>query len=50
MLRQSAEAVFPQRVYREFLEDIEELIDVRTGVQRQLKVVDRVRWAYSKWL
>lgn len=50
ILRQWAKAVLPGQVYREFLEDVDELIDVRTGVQRQMRVIERIRWAYSKWL
>jgi len=49
-LRQNGETVFPSEVNREFLEDINELVDVRLGIARQLKVVERIRWAYWKWL
>ncbi|KAF1987212.1 NCA2-domain-containing protein [Aulographum hederae CBS 113979] len=50
VLRQSASRLFPRQVFRDFLEDIDDLVDIRTGVQRQMKVVDRIRWAYAKWL
>lgn len=50
LLRQNALQVLPSEIYREFLEEINDLVDLRTGVERQLKVVDRMRWAYSRWL
>ncbi|KAF2457940.1 ATP synthase regulation protein NCA2-domain-containing protein [Lineolata rhizophorae] len=50
VLRQTAHQVLPKGVFRDFLEDLEELVDIRTGVERQLKVVQRMRWAYSKYL
>lgn len=50
VLRQEAKKSIPDTVYREFLEDIEELVDVRTGVKRQIKVVERIRWAYARYL
>lgn len=49
VLRQAAHKAMPAEVYREFLEEIEELVDVRTGVKRQRKVVKRMRWAYARW-
>ncbi|KZF21261.1 ATP synthase regulation protein NCA2 [Xylona heveae TC161] len=49
-MRQTAQRVLPGEIHREFLEDIEDLVDIRTGVERQLKVVERIRWAYAKWL
>lgn len=50
VLRKCATRVFPSEIHREFLEDIQDLVDIRTGVDRQLKVVDRLRWAYAKWM
>ena len=50
ILRQSAKDIIPGRVYREFLEDVDELVDVRNGLQRQEKTVHRVRWAYARWI
>ena len=50
LLRQEAKKSMPQQVYREFIEEVEELVDVRMGVKRQQKVVDRMRWAYARWL
>ncbi|KAL9036449.1 MAG: hypothetical protein Q9180_004295, partial [Flavoplaca navasiana] len=50
VLRQSAGRVMPRDIYAEFLEEINDLVDLRTGVERQIRVVDRIRWAYSKWI
>ena len=49
-LRQAGARVLPGEIYREFLEEINDLVDLRTGVESQLKVVERIRWAYWKWL
>lgn len=50
VLRQAAKKAMPEQVYRDFLEDVEELVDVRTGMKKQQKVIDRIRWAYERWL
>ncbi|KAL8899974.1 MAG: hypothetical protein Q9192_001306 [Flavoplaca navasiana] len=50
VLRQSAGGVMSRDIYAEFLEEINDLVDLRTGVERQIRVVDRIRWAYSKWI
>ncbi|MCJ1431144.1 Nuclear control of ATPase protein 2 [Xylographa pallens] len=50
VLRQNGQQVLPGEINREFLEEINDLVDFRTGVERQVRVVDRIRWAYSKWL
>lgn len=49
VLRQEARRVMSEQVFREFVEDIEELVDVRTGVKKQRKVVQRIRWAYKRY-
>lgn len=49
LLRQEASGVLPRRIFHEFLVEIDELVDVRSGLERQQKVVERIRWAYSKW-
>ena len=49
VLRQEAHRVMPGQVFKEFVEDVEELVDVRTGVKKQRKVVQRVRWAYKRY-
>lgn len=50
VLRQTLLQVLPVQVSAEFLEDLNELTDLRTGVERQVRVVNRIRWAYAKWL
>jgi nuclear-control-of-ATPase protein 2 len=50
ILRQRAQRTLPGEINNELLEDINDLIDLRTGVERQVRVVERIRWAYSKWL
>ncbi|KAL6705812.1 hypothetical protein ACN47E_006450 [Coniothyrium glycines] len=49
LLRQSASTILPRRIFHDFLVEVDELVDVRSGLERQQKVVDRIRWAYSKW-
>ncbi|KAI1665849.1 atp synthase regulation protein nca2 [Pyrenophora tritici-repentis] len=49
LLRQAASGILPRRIFQDFLVEIDELVDVRSGLQRQQKVVERIRWAYSKW-
>ncbi|EXJ68771.1 uncharacterized protein A1O5_07702 [Cladophialophora psammophila CBS 110553] len=50
LLRQRAAQVLPRSVWREFLEDLGDLLDVKQGVNRQVQVVRRIEWAYAKWL
>ena len=50
ILRQRAQKALPGEIYNEFLEEINDLVDLRTGVDRQIRVVERIRWAYAKWL
>ncbi|KAL0265299.1 Nuclear control of ATPase protein 2 [Diplodia seriata] len=50
VLRQLASRVLPGRAFHDFLEELEDLVDIRTGVAKQRKVVKRMRWAYAKWL
>jgi nuclear-control-of-ATPase protein 2 len=50
VLREKAAAVLPGNIHREFLEDVKDLIEIRAGVQRQMKAVERITWAYAKWL
>ena len=49
LLRQTASGMLPKRIFHDFLEEIDDLVDIRAGLTRQLKVVERMRWAYSKW-
>lgn len=50
VLRTQAKGLFPGEVEREFLEDVKDLCNINSGIQTQLKVLERIRWAYSKWL
>jgi nuclear-control-of-ATPase protein 2 len=36
-------------VLREFLVEIEDLTDIKAGVEKNKQVVKRMRWGYSKW-
>lgn len=44
VLREFAKGVLPRGVGGEFVEDCEELVDVRKGVAKQVRVLERVRW------
>ncbi|EXJ91248.1 hypothetical protein A1O1_04358 [Capronia coronata CBS 617.96] len=50
LLRQRATAVLPKNIQREFLEDLDDLLDIKAGVHRQINVLRRLEWAYAKWL
>lgn len=44
VLREFARGVLPRGVGGEFVEDVEELVDVRRGVVNQVRVLERIRW------
>ncbi|EXJ92867.1 hypothetical protein A1O3_01421 [Capronia epimyces CBS 606.96] len=50
LLRQRATLVLPRSIQREFLEDLDDLLDVKAGVHRQINALRRLEWAYAKWL
>ncbi|KAL9104637.1 MAG: hypothetical protein Q9163_000441 [Psora crenata] len=50
VLRQRVEKVLPVEIRNEFIEEVSELVDLRTGIERQIRVVERIRWAFAKWL
>jgi nuclear-control-of-ATPase protein 2 len=50
ILRRTAQGILPSEINAELLEELDDLVDLRTGIERQLRVVDRIRWAYSTWL
>ncbi|KAI9676650.1 MAG: Nuclear control of ATPase protein 2 [Trizodia sp. TS-e1964] len=50
ILRERARIFVPGQIYRDLLEEISDLENIRTGVKRQLQVVERIRWAYAKWI
>ncbi|KAJ5731037.1 uncharacterized protein N7483_005545 [Penicillium malachiteum] len=45
-LLQQFKAILGRVQYREFREDIEDLLDIQGGVDKQLQVVERIRWTY----
>ncbi|KAK9412774.1 putative Nuclear control of ATPase protein 2 [Seiridium unicorne] len=49
VLRQLAHSLLPADVEREFLEDLDDLANLK-GIQSQVRALDRIRWAYAKWL
>lgn len=49
ILRQCAANVLPTTEFREFLIDVDELVDIKAGIERQKQVIGRLRWGYSKW-
>lgn len=49
VLRQCAANVLPYKEFREFLVDVDELVDIKAGIERQKSVVRRLRWGYSKF-
>ncbi|KAJ4300391.1 Nuclear control of ATPase protein 2 [Collariella sp. IMI 366227] len=49
VLRQLAHGVLPADVEKEFLEDLDDLANLR-GIQVQMKALERIRWAYAEWL
>jgi nuclear-control-of-ATPase protein 2 len=50
VLRARAHMLFPGEIEREFLEDVRDLCNINSGIQTQLKVLERIRWGYGKWL
>ena len=50
VLRQRTVSVLPGEIHREFLEDVNDLLDIGYGIPRQVKVLERIQWAYAKWL
>ncbi|KAB8338920.1 hypothetical protein FH972_021860 [Carpinus fangiana] len=50
VLRGIASKTFPKQTFRGFLQDFTDLIDNSSGVGRQIRVADRIRWAYARWL
>ena len=50
VLRQLGQSVLPGVARRDFLQDLDDLADVRTGTANQLRIVDRIRWSYGKYI
>ncbi|KAG7136925.1 Nuclear control of ATPase protein 2 like [Verticillium longisporum] len=49
VLRTLMHKILPRDVEKEFLEDLEDLSNLR-GFQIQVRALDRIKWAYAKWL
>lgn len=45
-LLQQVKVSFGSLQYQEFREDVQDLLHVQGGVDKQLQVVERMRWAY----
>ncbi|KAK3190479.1 Nuclear control of ATPase protein 2 [Lecanicillium sp. MT-2017a] len=49
MLRSLAHKLLPREIEKEFLEDVEDLANIK-GINVQAKALHRIRWAYGRWL
>ncbi|KAL2159922.1 hypothetical protein VTH06DRAFT_2055 [Thermothelomyces fergusii] len=49
VLRGLARGVMPGDIEKEFVEDLDELANLK-GIQVQMKALERIRWAYAEWL
>lgn len=49
VLRSLACTLMPSYIEKEFLEDLDDLANMK-GIQVQAKALDRIHWAYAKWL
>ncbi|KAK2606112.1 Nuclear control of ATPase protein 2 [Conoideocrella luteorostrata] len=49
VLRSYASNLMPGDIEKEFLEDLEDLANIK-GIQVQTKALERIRWAYARWL
>ncbi|KAG5928058.1 hypothetical protein E4U42_001333 [Claviceps africana] len=49
VLRSFASKLMPRVTQKEFLEDLDDLSNIK-GVQVQTKALERIRWAYARWL
>jgi nuclear control of ATPase protein 2 len=49
ILRNLVRRILPRDIEREFLEDLDDLANIK-GIQVQVRALERIRWAYSKWL
>ncbi|GAD94864.1 hypothetical protein CPC735_061700 [Paecilomyces variotii No. 5] len=50
VLKKAGKKIFPGPVYHDFEEDMGDLMNINAGVEKQLRIVERIRWGYSKWL
>lgn len=49
VLRSLATKLLPKSVQQEFLEDLDDLANIK-GIRFQAKALNRIRWAYARWL
>lgn len=49
VLRNLMHKILPRDVEKEFLEDLDDLVKPK-GFQTQMRALDRIKWAYAKWL
>ncbi|KAF7558402.1 hypothetical protein G7046_g5755 [Stylonectria norvegica] len=49
VLRNLVDRLMPREVGKEFLEDLDDLSNMK-GIQVQAKALERIRWAYARWL
>ncbi|MCJ1331055.1 Nuclear control of ATPase protein 2 [Thelotrema lepadinum] len=50
MLRQLGQATLPGDIKRDFLEDLNDLVESRSGVSGQLRILERIQRAYEKYI
>ncbi|KAI1265831.1 ATP synthase regulation protein NCA2 [Xylariaceae sp. FL1019] len=49
VLRRLAHKLLPPDIEKDFLEDVDDLANIK-GIRSQQRALDRIRWAYGKWL
>ena len=49
-LRQLGQSVMPASVQRDFVEDLNDLVESHSGVAGQLKIIERIRWTYGRYM
>jgi nuclear-control-of-ATPase protein 2 len=49
LLRSDAQKLMPRNIEKDFLEDLDDLANGR-GIQVQARALERIRWAYARWL
>ena len=49
VLRDLVDKLMPRDIGKEFLEDLDDLSNMK-GIQVQARALERIRWAYARWL
>ncbi|CEJ84381.1 Putative ATP synthase regulation protein NCA2 [[Torrubiella] hemipterigena] len=49
VLRSMVTRLMPRDIRKEFLEDLDDLANIK-GIPTQAKALERIRWAYARWL